>query len=185
MDKEKNRSQAVQIKERSGRSPYFCRKAERAAPVLVGSILLYLNMERPSPFLKFSFAQSYSTLLPGLRAVKQTGAWQHPAGLSPPEDLSSCPHCLRLWLDRLLLPGRRDHCETGRHACFWLDDDRYAPFLPFIDIGVIPMQVVFAHPPNRCSPSSGERLPLLFVTGYDRLSGVFQGSDEKLSLASV
>ena len=133
MDKEKNRSQAVQIKERSGRSPYFCRKAERAAPVLVGSILLYLNMERPSPFLKFSFAQSYSTLLPGLRAVKRTGAWQHPAGLSPPEDLSSCPHCLRLWLDRLLLPGRRDHCETGRHACFWLDDDRYAPFLPFID----------------------------------------------------
>ena len=38
----------------------------RAAPVLVGSILLYLNMERPSPFLKFSFAQSSSTLLPGL-----------------------------------------------------------------------------------------------------------------------
>ena len=79
------------------------------------------------------FAQSYSTLLPGLRAVKRTGAWQRPAGLSPPEDLSSCPHCLRLWLDRLFLPGRRDHCETGRHACFWLDDDRYAPFLPFID----------------------------------------------------
>jgi len=78
-------------------------------------------------------AQSYSTLLPGLRAVKRTGAWQRPAGLSPPEDLSSCPHCLRLWLDRLFLPGRRDHCETGRHACFWLDDDRYAPFLPFID----------------------------------------------------
>lgn len=42
------------------------RKKTRAAPVLVGSILLYPNMERPSPFLKFSFAQSYSTLLPGL-----------------------------------------------------------------------------------------------------------------------
>ena len=32
VDKERNRSQAVQIKERSGRSPYFCRKAEKAAP---------------------------------------------------------------------------------------------------------------------------------------------------------
>ena len=51
------------------------------------------------------FAQPYSTLLPGLWAVKRTGAWQRPAGLSPPEDLSSCPHCLRLWLDRLFLPG--------------------------------------------------------------------------------
>lgn len=47
------------------------------------------------------------------------------------------------------------------------------------------MQVVFAHPPHRCSPSSGDRQLTLFVTGYDRLGGVFQGSDEKLSLASV
>ena len=83
----------------------------------------------------WSFAQSYSTLLPGLRAVKRTGAWQRPAGLSPPEDLSSCPHCLRLWLDRLFLPGKRDHCEAGCHACFWLDEYRSAPSLPFIDAG--------------------------------------------------
>lgn len=90
-------------------------------------------LERPLPFP--SFVQSYSTLLPGLRAVKRTGAWQRPAGLSPPEDLSSCPHCLRLWLDRLFLPGKRDHCEAGCHACFWLDEYRSAPSLPFIDAG--------------------------------------------------
>lgn len=29
------------------------------------------------------------------------------------------------------------------------------------------MQVVFAHPPHRCSPSSGGRQPTLFVAGYD------------------
>ncbi len=78
------------------------------------------------------FAQSYSTLLPGLWAVKRTGAWQRPAGLSPPEDLSSCPHCLRLWLDRLFFPGRRDHCKAGCHACFWLGEYRSAPSLPFV-----------------------------------------------------
>ena len=102
---------------------------------MVGSILLYPDMERPSLYFFSSFAQSYSTLLPGLRAVKRTGAWQRPAGLSPPEDLSSCPHCLRLWLDRLFLPGKRDHCEAGCHACFWLDEYRSAPSLPFIDAG--------------------------------------------------
>ena len=28
------------------------------------------------------------------------------------------------------------------------------------------MQVVFAHSPHRCSPSSGDRQLTLFVTGY-------------------
>ena len=28
------------------------------------------------------------------------------------------------------------------------------------------MQVVFAHPPHRCSPSPGNRQLTLFVTGY-------------------
>ena len=28
------------------------------------------------------------------------------------------------------------------------------------------MQVVFAHPPYRCSPSPGDRQLTLFVTGY-------------------
>jgi len=47
----------------------------------------------------------------------------------------AAPHCLRLWLDRLFLPGKRDHCEAGCHACFWLDEYRSAPSLPFIDAG--------------------------------------------------
>lgn len=39
-----------------------------------------------------------------------------------------------------------------------------------------PTQVVLAHLPHRCSPSSGDHLPLLFVTGYSRMSfGIFQG----------
>ena len=38
-----------------------------------------------------------------------------------------------------------------------------------------PTQVVLAHLPHRCSPSSGDHLPLLFVTGYSRMSfGIFQ-----------
>ena len=38
-----------------------------------------------------------------------------------------------------------------------------------------PTQVVLAHLPHRCSPSSGDHLPLLFVTGYSRISfGIFQ-----------
>ena len=37
------------------------------------------------------------------------------------------------------------------------------------------MQVVFAHPPHRCSPSSGDRQLTLFVTGYSRCCvGIFQ-----------
>jgi len=36
-----------------------------------------------------------------------------------------------------------------------------------------PTQVVLAHPPHRFSPSSGERLPLLFVTGYNRFASAF------------
>ena len=39
-----------------------------------------------------------------------------------------------------------------------------------------PAQVVLAHPPHRCSPSSGDRQLMLFVTGYSRCCcGVFQG----------
>jgi len=38
-----------------------------------------------------------------------------------------------------------------------------------------PAQVVLAHPPHRCSPSSGDRQLTLFVTGYSRCCiGIFQ-----------
>lgn len=40
------------------------------------------------------------------------------------------------------------------------------------------MQVVFAHPPHRCSPSSGDRQPTLFVAGYGRMvSAFFKGQN--------
>ena len=45
-----------------------------------------------------------------------------------------------------------------------------------------PIQVVLAHPPHRCSPSPGDRQLTLFVTGYDRMSSVFQGTREPFSL---
>ena len=47
-------------------TPFSSEIKQRATPVLVGSILLYPDMERPSLYFFSSFAQSYSTLLPGL-----------------------------------------------------------------------------------------------------------------------
>ena len=45
------------------------------------------------------------------------------------------------------------------------------------------MQVVFAHPPHRCFPSSGDRQPTLFVAGYGRMvSAFFKEQRRKFSL---
>lgn len=46
----------------------------------------------------------------------------HSGRLAPPRFSRSCPHCLRLWLDRGTIVGRQGHGETACHSCFWLDD---------------------------------------------------------------
>ena len=102
--------------------------------MLYGSTLHCPECRTPTPFLRIGLLLS-----PIRHYFPDCGRLNEPALGSAQQDSHlprisrAAPHCLRLWLDRLFLPGRRDHCETGRHACFWLDDDRYAPFLPFID----------------------------------------------------
>ena len=127
---------------------------------MVGSILLYPDMERPSLyFLKFFCSVLFDTTSRTVGRLNEPAPGSAHRESIPSEDLSELPP--------LLDPGfTRDHCETGCHARFWLNEFRSAPYWPFIDIGVIPMQVVFAHPPHRCSPSPGDRQLTLFVTGY-------------------
>ena len=93
-DKERNRSQAIQIKERSGRSPYFCRKVERAAPVLVGSILLYPDMERPSLyFLKFFCSVLFDTTSRTVGRLNEPAPGSAHRESNPSEDLfAHSPH---------------------------------------------------------------------------------------------
>ena len=81
-DKEKNRLQAVQIKERSGRSPYFCRKAEKAAPYRGGTAPC------GAAFLLLRCCL-YSTLLPQARAAAGT-ALARVTGGTPPRISRSC-----------------------------------------------------------------------------------------------
>lgn len=44
----------------------------------------------------------------------------HSGRLAPPRFSRSCPHCLRLWLDRGTIVGRQGHGETACRSCFWL-----------------------------------------------------------------
>ena len=114
---------------------------------------------------------AYGKENPDWRAVNWSAAGAAHGNLTPPRISPSCPHCLRLWLDRLFLPGRRDHCETGCHACFWLDEYRSAPSLPFIDARA--GRFCISGNVMCCHPSSGDHLPLLFVTGYNRFASAF------------
>ena len=48
--------------------------------------------------------------------------WQHTPGFSSPPRISrSCPHCLRLWLDRGTIVGRYGLGKGARHGRFWID----------------------------------------------------------------
>ena len=51
----------------------------------------------------------------------------HSGRLAPPRFSRSCPHCLRLWLDRGTIVGRQGHGETACHGCFWLGVVRSLP----------------------------------------------------------
>ena len=57
--------------------------------------------------------------------------------LTPPRISPSCPHCLilkksGLWLGRGTIVGRRGHCETACQSCFWMDGNRWAPYLAVV-----------------------------------------------------
>ena len=105
--------------------------------------------ERPTPFL--SFAQSYSTLLPGLLGGQLVCGWRRTWELHPSEDLSE----LHRWFEAVAV--QKYHYRQMRS---WRDglpkpllDERVSlgtfRFGTFIDTGRA-VQVVMARSPHRC-----------------------------------
>ena len=90
--------------------------------------------------------------------------------LTPPRISPSCPHCviskMRLWLGRGTIVGERGHCKTACQCCFWMDGNRWAPYLAVfysrkkIHCNSLLLQVVLAHPPHRLSFSEARPLML-------------------------
>ena len=84
---------------------------------------------------------------------------------TPPRISPSCPHCLSLWLD-----------SEYRSTVSLRDSLPKLLWAGWVSLGHLsrpsfmrssPHRWVLAHPPHRCSPSSGGRQPTLFVAGYD------------------
>lgn len=110
--------------------------------------------ERPLPFL--SFAQSYSTLLPGLSGGQLDCGWRRTWELHPSEDLSE--------LHRLLasVAMQKYHC---RQMGSWRDglpkplwDERVSLCTLCLETSLtrsVPVQVVMARSPHRCPLSWG------------------------------
>ena len=104
------------------------------------------DRERPSSFLKALLSHLYSTLLPQVSGRQQTDcAGAHHGNLTPPRVAPSCPHCLRLWLDRSIiirlltrvgpvLPAAMRNSPP--QAVLWTDRYRSAPFLAVFDAGI-------------------------------------------------
>ena len=69
---------------------------------MVGSILLYPDMERPSLyFLKFFCSVLFDTTSRTVGRLNEPAPGSAHRESNPSEDLSELPHCLRLWLDRM------------------------------------------------------------------------------------
>ena len=101
----------------------------------------------------------YSTLLPQMigRLTKPDLAVRSES-FTPPRFSPSCPHCVRLWLDRGTIIGGWDRRNTACHGCFWIDWTRSAPYFSLFHLrflGRYPQspQAVFALLPHRFSPS--------------------------------
>ena len=143
---------------------------------MVGSILLYPDMERPSLyFLKFFCSVLFDT------TSRTVGRWNEPALGSAQQD-SHLPRisraapiaCICGWTGCLFRADGIIARQIAASAFGWMS---FALHLKgrSLTLDACPMQVVFAHPPHRCSPSSGDRQPTLFVTGYSRCCiGIFQ-----------
>ena len=88
-----------------------------------------------------------------------------PSGnLTPPRISPSCPHCLSLWLD-----------SEYRSTVSLRDSLPKLLWAGWVSLGHLsrpsfmrsfPHRWVLAHPPHRCSPSSGARWLTLSVAGY-------------------
>ena len=99
-----------------------------------------------SAFEVSSFSvRPYSTPLPRARAESETASgWMLHGRFTPPRISPSCPHCLRLWLDRSIRAGEVLAIQPAT-VCFLSRWARSAPSLAVMYAGFYPAQVVFAH----------------------------------------
>ena len=114
--------------------------------------------ERPRLFCNFVFLMYtlpvFDTTSPGNPGgiLKPRMAARH-GNFTPPRISPSCPHCLRLWLDRSTNAG----AVMAKQACQFLFWGRMDPLCtlswPSLMWG-IPTQVVLAHPPVSLTGSS-------------------------------
>ena len=140
----------------------------RGCSVLYGSTLHCPECRTPTPFLRIGFLLS-----PIRHYFPDCGRLNEPALGSAQQD-SHLPRISR---------AAPIACICGWTGCLFRADGIIARQIAASAFGWVsialhlkgrsltsddcPMQVVFAHPPHRCSPSSGGRQPTLFVAGYD------------------
>ena len=97
-------------------------------------------------FCKIVSLHLYSTLLPQVSGRQQTDcAGTHHGNLTPPRIAPSCPHCLRLWLDRSIIIRLLTRVgpvapvamrNSPPQAVLWTDGYRSAPSLAVFDAGI-------------------------------------------------
>lgn len=97
-------------------------------------------------FLKAILSHLYSTLLPQASGRQQMDcAGTHHGNLTPPRITPSCPHCLRLWLDRSIIIRLLTRVvpvspaamrNSPPQAAFWTDGYRSAPSSAVFDAGI-------------------------------------------------
>ena len=132
---------------------------------MVGRILLSHGMARLPPhlcsYLLMILFDTTPRIVGGL-----TDQWLAPpsGNLTPPRISPSCPHCLSLWLD-----------SEYRSTVSLRDNLPKLLWAGWVSLGHLsrpsfmrsfPHRWVLAHPPHRCSPSSGARWLTLSVAGY-------------------
>ena len=140
----------------------LCCRRKDTAILFAGAAPLFLTFDFP---VKVLLLPVFDTTPPGLGGKTEPRLAPRSGNLTPPRISPSCPHCviskMRLWLGRGTIVGERGHCETACQCCFWMDGNRWAPYLAVfysrkkIHCNSLLLQVVLAHPPHRLSFTQG------------------------------
>ena len=83
-------------------------------------------MRRAAPAFEILMLAPVRRFFPEPRQ-RLNGGWRRARVCTPPRISPSCPHYVKLWLDRSTIVRGRDHCEAACQSCFWMDGYRSSP----------------------------------------------------------